>query len=86
MPIRTNNKLRKTAVRDDELYERFAKKIEKEHKGEYIAINKNGEFMISQDDIELLQQAIQKFGRGNFAFRKIGFKTLGKWRSFGVSF
>jgi len=76
-----NFNLRKRAQRDDELYERYAKKLEKRHKGEYVAISENGEVLISKNDVELLQQALGKFGRGKFAFREIGSKTLGKWRT-----
>jgi hypothetical protein len=29
---------------------------------------------------EVLQQALTRFGRGNFAFQRIGYRSLGKWR------
>lgn len=72
--------LRKRLQEDDQLYERFAKSLEKDHGGEFVAISRDGRVIISISDIEVLQKALQEFGSGNFAFRRIGQKAIGKWR------
>jgi hypothetical protein len=72
--------LRERALRDDALYERHGKPFEAEHRGEFIAISCDGLTIVAKDDIEVLKVALECFGSGNFAFRRIGFRTLGKWR------
>lgn len=74
--------LRTITDQDDQLYERYGKHLETGHSGEYLAINrKDGSVIVSTDDIYVIDQALEKFGAGNFAFRKIGSSTLGKWRT-----
>ena len=65
---------------EDELYQKYGSPLEAEKKGKFIAISRKGDVLVSGDDIELLSKAIREFGRGSFVFRKIGRKTLGKWR------
>jgi hypothetical protein len=72
--------LRQRALRDDVLYEKHGKPFEAEHLGEFIAISYNGQMVVAKDDIEVLKVALERFGSGNFAFRRVGFRTLGKWR------
>ena len=72
--------LRKRVAEDDRLYDQFAVGFETTHRGQYVAIGKTGEVLVDSDDIALLDKALAKFGRGNFAFRRIGEKTLGRWR------
>lgn len=74
--------LRKRAEADDLLYEKFARHLEAEHSGEFAAIAQDGRLILGKDDLEILEKAIQEFGSGNFAFRKIGSKVLGRWRRF----
>lgn len=74
------SELRERALLDDEVYERYASHLEKDNKGKYVVIGPSGEILISENDIEILQVALQRFGRGKFVFRKIGSKVLGKWR------
>ncbi len=69
--------------RDDRLYEQFGKPLETTHQGEFVAISTDGRVIVGRDDIEVLKQAITLFGSGNFAFRRIGSQTLGKWRRAG---
>lgn len=66
--------------RDDDLYERFGKPLEGDHEGEFVAISSKGETIVGPDDIGILQQALDRFGSGNFAFRRVGEAALGKWR------
>jgi len=73
-------RLRARGMEDDTLYERFAKHLERDHRGEFVAINKEGKIIVSQDDIDVVQRAIKEFGEGQFAFRRIGYSALGKWR------
>lgn len=75
--------LRERAQEDDQLYDQFAAALEKTHKGQYVAIGKNGELVVGPDDIAVLDEALAKFGRGNFAFRRVGERTLGRWRKRG---
>jgi hypothetical protein len=75
-----NTELERIAQRDDNLYDKFAKHLEAEHPGEFVVINHDGQLILSKDDIYILQTALKKFGSGNFAFQRIGSKTLGKWR------
>ncbi|MFN3763245.1 MAG: hypothetical protein ACK4WK_08615 [Anaerolineae bacterium] len=66
--------------RDDQLYERFGKPLEATRRGQFVAISLQGETIVGPNDLEVLQQALARFGRGNFAFRRIGYRPLGKWR------
>ena len=80
MGSNTTSELRKRVIEDDALYQRYGKKLEQEHKGEFVAISRDGAVIISKSDIEVLQKALEQFGSGNFAFRRIGYKAIGKWR------
>ncbi len=62
-----------------QLYERYGKLLEKEHKGEYIAIGSQGQTILGESDVEVLQNAMQTFGSGNFAFHRVGYRTFGQW-------
>ena len=66
--------------RDDALYERYAKHLESEHRGEFVVISLDGQIMISKDRVALLWAAADKFGEGNFSLRKIGYPYVLKWR------
>jgi len=66
--------------RDDELYERYAKHLEAEHRGKFVAISVEGEVLLGEDRLRLVLDAVRKFGRGNFAVRKIGYDYELKWR------
>ena len=74
------NELKRRAREDDELYRRFAKSLEQEHEGEFVAISREGAVIVSKDDIEVVQKALEKFGSGNFILRRVGYKAIGKWR------
>ena len=62
------------------LYEEHAKGLEADHYGEFIAIAHDGWLIMDENDIEILKKAIKDFGKVKFAFRRIGFRTTGKWR------
>ena len=64
---------------DDRLYELYGKALEDEYSGKFVAIGPEGETLLGDDDAQILQQAIAKFGSGNFAFTRVGDRTLGRW-------
>lgn len=72
--------IRKRVHEDERLYQQHGKPLEAEHKGEYVAIGPTGELILGKDDVAVLRQAIARFGSGNFAFRRVGYKAIGKWR------
>jgi hypothetical protein len=69
-------KLMRTANR---LYERYAKPLEAEHAGKYVAVSPKGQLIIGDTMLDVAQRATEAFGRGNFVF-KIGPRAVGKWR------
>lgn len=62
--------------RDDALYEKYARQLEAEHKGEFVAIGLNGQVIIGKDLDEVFFPAIERFGKMNFALKRVGFDTL----------
>ncbi len=63
------------------LYLKYGKRLEKDHKGEYIAIASapEGEVIVARDEGEVLKKALIDFGSGEFVFTRVGYPTLGKW-------
>jgi len=76
----TRAELQQRADEAERLYQRFAKQLEAEHQGKFVAIAPDGRLIIESDQIRALEQAISQFGSGNFALRKIGSRALGRWR------
>jgi hypothetical protein len=66
--------------RDDALYERYAKHLEAEHRGEFVAISLDGQVIVGPDRVQVVWAAAERFGEGNFSLRKIGFPYVLKWR------
>ncbi|MBI3538612.1 MAG: hypothetical protein HY070_13780 [Chloroflexi bacterium] len=71
----------KALRRDYALYDKFAKQLEKEHKGEFVAIGLDGAMIVDPNHARVLHQAAEKFGAGNFALMKIGYDYVLKWRT-----
>jgi len=65
--------------RADELYDQYAKRLEDEHSGEYIAVSPTGQVLRGAELYELTRQATLTFGPGNFIF-KLGPRAVGNWR------
>lgn len=65
--------------RFDELYERYGKPLEQKHRGEYLAISRDGRTLLGNDLAEVVDQAASQFGPENFIF-KVGEKSIGRWR------
>lgn len=66
--------------RDNALYEKYAKRLEREHKGEFVAIALDGKLIIGSNHTEVLHRAAEEFGAGQFALWKIGYGYELKWR------
>jgi hypothetical protein len=69
----------KLKQRGERLYDRYAKPLEAEHAGKFIAISPSGQLIIGDTMREVAERATAKFGRGNFLF-KIGPRSVGRWR------
>ena len=67
----------------EELYNRFVKSLESQHKGAYVAVHPDGRVIIDRDDVTVVDQALKQFGPGKFLLLKVGSKGVGKWRSQG---
>ena len=65
--------------KDDDLYERYGKASEAEHKGEFVAISDDGKIILGKDRLDISFKAEERFGAGRYAFRKIGHAAVGKW-------
>jgi hypothetical protein len=63
----------------DELYERFAKPLERDHWGEFVAIAPDGRLYLAHTMVEATEQADSAFGPGIYLF-KVGERAVGKWR------
>ena len=71
--------IKSVAERDERLYEKYGKPLEQERKGEYIAISTDGRTIISTNPNDVLTQAVNVFGGGNFALTRIGHEAFGEW-------
>lgn len=63
----------------EELYERFAKPLEPDHWGEYLAVSADGEVILGDDLEDLSLLAAMRLGEGVFVF-KVGERAVGRWR------
>jgi hypothetical protein len=61
------------------LYEQYGKPLEEKHTGEYIVISESGKTILGKSLTEVLANALEKFGNGNFVF-KIGSRSIGSFR------
>jgi len=64
----------------EELYDRFVKGLESQHKGAFVAVQPDGQFVVDKDDVKVVDQALKQFGPGNFVLLKVGSRGVGKWR------
>lgn len=74
--------MNKRTEEDERLYDRYGKPLERDHKGEYVAIGPEGGVVLGNEDVPVIQEAILRFGSGNFAFRRVGVEM--KWRTAAV--
>ena len=71
---------RTISLEADSLYDRYGKPLEQDHRGEYIAIAQDGRIIVDEDDVKVIDQAVDKFGSGNFIFRRVGYSYVDKLR------
>ena len=64
---------------DDTLYGQYAKRLEAEHTGKYVAIAHDGRTLVGHTLLAVAQEARARFGAGSIVF-KIGERAVGKWR------
>jgi hypothetical protein len=65
---------------DDELYERYGRPLEPEHAGEFVAISDDGRTIVGTDHLAVATKAVEQFGAGTFALRRIGAEAEINWR------
>lgn len=63
----------------ESLYEQYARPLEREHTGEFVAVSPGGKIVMGVDLRKLVSKAKASLGSGNFVF-KIGDRAIGKWR------
>lgn len=63
----------------DRLYKTYAKPLERDHYGEYIAIASDGRFVLGANDVDTIVRANKEFGPGVFLF-KVGERVMGRLR------
>jgi hypothetical protein len=63
----------------DRLYDQYARPLEAEHWGEFVAIAPDGRTMLGTDLWDLTKEAIDQLGKGLYVY-KVGEKAVGRWR------
>ena len=61
------------------LYDLYAKHLEPEHNGKFVAISFDGEVIVGTKDGEVLKRAVDMFGRGRFAMARVGHEVMHEW-------
>ena len=61
------------------LYEQYGKAFEEGHKGEYLAVNRDGQTVLGKRSSDVLRQALEAFGRGNFGIFRVGHEAYAEW-------
>jgi len=74
--------IKRRAEEAERLYEEYGVPLEAEHRGEYVAIGPGGDVILGEDDVTVVDRAIERFGSGNFAFRRVGVEM--RWRRHGL--
>ncbi|MBU1152947.1 hypothetical protein KKB84_03135 [bacterium] len=61
----------------DLLYEsQIREKLEREHKGEIVAIEINsGDFFLGKNEIEAYEKGIEKYPAKTFVYKRVGYKA-----------
>ena len=72
--------LKEREEKDRGLYEKYGKQLEAEHKDEFLAISDKGEIILGSSRQEVMLQAFDRFGSGNYGFFRIGFTYSATWR------
>ena len=61
------------------VYDLYAKHLEPEHNGKFVAISFDGEVIVGKRDGEVLKHAVDMFGRGGFAMARVGHEVMHEW-------
>jgi hypothetical protein len=69
-----------TVAEADKLYEGYGKTLEKDHRGEYAAISRDGRVVVGKDDNEVVARAIRELGSGSFVLYRVGSEYVYKIR------
>jgi hypothetical protein len=63
---------RPTVDEIEQLYERHAKHLEATHWGKFLALAPDGRYLVGDDDVAVVEEAIKQFGQGNFVLLRVG--------------
>jgi hypothetical protein len=74
--------IKRRAEEAERLYEVYGVPLEAKHRGEYVAIGPGGDVILGEDHVTVVHKAIERFGSGNFAFRRVGVEM--RWRRHGA--
>ena len=66
-------------AKERRLYNLYAKHLEPEHNGEFVAISSDGELIVGKRDGEVLKRAVDTFGHGNFTMARVGHDVMHEW-------
>ena len=61
------------------LYEQHGKDLEASHKDQYLAISRDGRTILGERSNQVLKQAIEAFGSGNFGIFRVGHDAYAEW-------
>jgi hypothetical protein len=64
----------------EKLYQQYAKPLEKEHAGKYVAVSQEGKVVLAPTLDEVLEHSLAELGEGSFVFKLGGDGAVGKWR------
>lgn len=73
-----NRSRQQLLAESDQLYDQYAKHLEAEHWGEFVAITRDGRTMLGSSADEVGRAANDAFGPGVFVF-KVGPRVTGRW-------
>ncbi|MEW6608001.1 MAG: response regulator [bacterium] len=62
----------------DEVYAVHKEKLEEKDVGKFVALsyNEKEEPIVGEDEAEVIEKALEKFGKGGFFLRRIGYETI----------
>ena len=73
----------RSVEKKDRLYEEHGRRLEGEHKGEYVAIGFDGKTILGKRSGEVLERGLEAFGRGRFGIFRVGHKAFAEWLVIG---
>lgn len=63
---------RPTVEEIEQLYQQHAKHLEAVHWGKFLALAPDGRYLVGDDDVAVVEEAIKQFGQGNFVLLRVG--------------